>query len=99
MRIFSLRDVRCFFFSPSLSLLQRASAYLRAMNVNVNRSSSHLSVCEAICDFFPVEVASEISVDRESSILVKLARPRTYLIRIATMQRLPTNQQLNTFSF
>jgi len=68
--------------------------------VNKKRSSSHLSVCEATpdCDFCPVDVASEMSVDLDSSILLKLARPRTYLIRMATTQRLPTTQQLNTVS-
>jgi hypothetical protein len=61
----------------------------------MKRSSNHLSVCEALTDF-PVCVLREMSVDRECSIFVKVARPRTYLIRMATTQTLPTTQQHST---
>jgi len=42
------------------------------------------------------EVCSEMSTDLEFSIFTKLARPRTYLIRMATMQTPPTSQPRNT---
>jgi hypothetical protein len=41
-------------------------------------------------------VLSEMSVDLACPMLEKLARPRTYLIRMATTQTLPTNQQDST---
>lgn len=70
---------------------------LKATKVNVKRRSSHLSVCEVGIACPPAEeVASEMSVDRECSIFVKLARPRTYLMRMATTQTLPTIQQHST---
>jgi hypothetical protein len=67
------------------------SAYLRATKVNVKRSNNHLSVCDPNTDL-PFEVLREMSVDLDCSMLENLARPRTYLIRIATTHTLPTNQ-------
>jgi hypothetical protein len=68
------------------------SAHLRATKVNVKRSNSHLSVCDPNTDL-PFKVLREMSVDLECSMLENLARPRTYLIRMATTHTLPTNQQ------
>jgi hypothetical protein len=43
-----------------------------------------------------VGVCSEMLTDLESSILTKLARPRTYLIKMAMTQTPPTSQPRNT---
>jgi hypothetical protein len=72
--------------------------YLSATNVNVNRSSNHLSVCGAVASggVLPIVDARERSVDFDPSIFLKLARWQMYLIRMATMQTPPTAQQLST---
>jgi hypothetical protein len=76
----------------------RRETHLSATNVNVNRSSNHLSVCGAVASggVFPTVEASERSVVFEPSIFLKLTRWRMYLIRIATMQTPPTAQQQST---
>jgi len=78
----------------------KLKTHQRQTNVKLKRNSSHLSVREMAWFILPlpfvVGVCSEMLTDLESSILTKFARPRTYLIRMATMQAPPTSQPRNT---
>jgi len=82
------------------SAFRARRTYHRQTKVKLKRSRSHLSVKEMAWFIFPLPCVvgdcREMSTDRESSILTKLARPRTYLIRMATMQTPPTSQPRNT---
>jgi hypothetical protein len=80
----------------------KIQTHQRQTNVKLNRNSSHLSVREMAWFILPllppcvVGVCSEMLTDLESSILTKLARPRTYLIKMAMTQTPPTSQPRNT---
>jgi hypothetical protein len=80
----------------------KLKTHQRQTNVKLKRSRSHLSVMEMAWFILPlpppcvVGVCSEMLTERESSILTKLARPRTYLIRMAMMQTPPITQPTNT---
>ena len=74
-------------------------AHLKATKVKVKRNSSHLSVCGTARDFLPKDVAADMSVDLEPSILRKRATLWIYLTRMATIQTLPTAQQQSTVRY
>ena len=88
--------------SPPSKRKETTCTHQRQTNVKLKRSNNHLSVREMAWFILPfpppwvVGVCSEMLTERESSILTKLARPRTYLIRMAMMQIPPTTQPTNT---
>jgi hypothetical protein len=88
--------------SPPSKRKETTCTHQRQTNVKLKRSNNHLSVREMAWFILPfpppcvVGVCSEMLTERESSILTKLARPRTYLIRMAMMQTPPTTQPTNT---
>ena len=90
--------------SDALPSRKSRITHQRQTKVKLKRNSSHLSVRDMAWFILPllpdpprvVGVCSEMLTERESSILTKLARPRTYLIRMAMMQTPPTSQPRNT---
>ena len=100
------RDLCCCWCEEIFGRPSRKSriTHQRQTKVKLKRNSSHLSVRDMAWFILPllpdpprvVGVCSEMLTERESSILTKLARPRTYLIRMAMMQTPPTSQPRNT---